>query len=261
MRKIQSLSLLALFSLLFVAGCSGGKNGAMTVTATSEQFVPGIYLVKVTAAYTNPDRTNLLGLKIRFEATGMAPFEEETNSSGSITVTLPYAQTTSSQALVIVAKVDDVQGYATTSIPGIAPPKITVVPPVAASATGKNSTKTIPLTLPPTFAKFEDNGVGQLNEILTVTAKLFDADVTFEQVGLCTGTAFISSTECTFDLPPTDASGFAGIPAGPVNVIFSNVSTVAGNQTKTGTVYWGVVNAAATTFGNGQTVITYTETP
>lgn len=124
MKFKRLIMLLGLIVILTMAGCgseSGGGlnlNGSLTISApTVDNADPSISVVTFTTTYTNPQKSDLLGMQINFSISEIGDYTVRTNNSGSVIQRLFFGKGAVPRTIFITASTGDLQASAAASIP------------------------------------------------------------------------------------------------------------------------------------------------
>ncbi len=219
---------IAIMSLFIFSGCGGsgsdGLNGAIELTTD----VQGAN-VTATATYTNPTKTNLIGVPITFSfqqsingvttTVDMGTFN--TNNSGSIAVNFTPYPFIGTQDIVVQASSGNVTNYSVVTVTGatfkLTPPVDTELSAAGATTAPGGAPATFALNAP-TFATITDPFSGDvLNHPIIVTATLTSssgATITPTSQTIYTDTAGVASLSgfiVTIPYPDTTGSNVAVI--------------------------------------------------
>ena len=125
MRILSYIAVLFMFVLcLSSCGSSGGdKVGSLTVAASSADNGNGTYNVSALATYTNPTKTDLVGVDINFSVidtltgTVLNSSTKKTPTNGIIGVNYTVSQQATARGLMVVASTGDLQDSKSVTIP------------------------------------------------------------------------------------------------------------------------------------------------
>lgn len=241
MKLKNLLAPILLVASLFLSACGGnGLNGGLALTTELQGS-----MLNATATYTNPSKTNLIGVNIHFSVLvgdtvhdiGTFP----TNNSGQITVGIPLAglDLNGTQNVTVIAQTGDLKNFSSLDVTGRT---IALTPPPAPStALTVAANADLPVNLPSntTFATVKDPIGNDVNShILTISA-------VSDNIGdLIT----LNSTTTA-----TDSDGKAAFPG--ATIVFTGISS-AGTYNRN--ITWTVTDGTTNLSKKGVTAFTIT---
>jgi hypothetical protein len=219
------------------AGDAAGLNGGITVSASATGS-----FITATATYTNPTKTNLIGLPITFGyvvgGTSFTIGTFNTNNSGTVSVSFTPAPFNGTQAFLVTASTGNLQNFASVNVAGR---NLALTPPVVAPVfTNVSSTLSVDIPVPvqSVFATYTDPFTNNLSGLqLTITNALFNT--------LSGNTLDVPSTSIT-----TDVLGKAPFPGATAHMIVpsrGSTNTMAITWTVTDTGGTGLTASGLTT--------------
>lgn len=159
------LASLAVYGCGQGGGDAAGLNGGISVTASAA----GTFIT-ATGTYTNPTKTNLIGVPITFsyqaggQSFSLGTFN--TNNSGSVSVAFTPSAFNGQQTVLVTASTGNLQNFATVNMTGRT---LSLTPPVVAQVfTNISSTRTVDIPIPaqPVFATYADPFISDLSGLV-----------------------------------------------------------------------------------------------
>jgi hypothetical protein len=246
------------FLLPILGGCgSGGAglNGSISLSDPQKTVgpIPGFYTVSVTATYTNPQVTNLIGTPISFTLSSNNPDQSlnrteptNTNNSGGVVFTFYVPQDLDAATVVnIVATTGNLQNFKTVTVPKVASLAVSAQAVTFLPTDGVGSTKT--LTINGGLGSYAVSNGGSTNFSATL-----GADGTTVTITKLAASANNSTETLTVTDTDTDRTVTADITiTAPLTLTPAALTFTAAESTKTVTVVDGVgpftVNAGGAT--------------